>query len=108
MTVLQKSNYNQFLDEYGITSVCCESANGIYAIMQKKEKNTVIFSECIETDGKIEVMPEEIEASDELIRRIEVTDASWVIKNVFGDDGIKRILYTYDDPRQIVGLSKII
>lgn len=114
-TYFRTSDFQRFLDEYGITAVRCESASGIYNLMQKHDGHSIFLFESIETDGKIEVISGDTEVDKELEesifdvnQMIEVTDASWVIRTVWKYGELKhRILYTLDDPQQIVGLPKL-
>lgn len=116
VTYFRTADFQHFLDEYGITAVRCESANGIYNLLQKHDGcHAMFFSEAIETDGKEKMISEDVVNYDEVTekpfdinQKVEVTDASWVIKNVwkFGELN-NRILYTLDDPQQIVGLPKL-
>lgn len=109
------ADFQKFLDEYGITAVRYESANGIYSIMRKHDGlHSMFFSEYIETDGNVKVISEDIKVDEESLLKpfeihemVEVTDASWVIRNIrkYGEVN-DRILYTLDNPQQIVGLPK--
>lgn len=115
-TYFRTADFQHFLDEYGITAVRCESANGIYNLLRKHDGcHSIFFSEEIESDGKIKVISQDSAVNDKATEKpfdinyiAEVTDASWVIKNVwkFGELN-NRILYTLDNPQQIVGLPKL-
>ena len=115
VTYFRTSSFQKFLDEYQITAVRCESANGIYNILQEHNGHMIIFSEVIETDGKIKVISRDVdvtETSNEkpfyINEMTEVTDASWVIKTVSRFGEVKhRILYTLDELQEIIGLPKI-
>lgn len=52
-TYFRTADFQQFLDEYGITAVRCESTNGIYTLMEKRDEQSTFLSESIETDGKV-------------------------------------------------------
>lgn len=114
-TYFRTADFQQFLDEYGITAVRCESANGIYNLMQRDDGHSIFLFEGIETDGKIEATSRDTKADKKTEgspfdgdQMVEVTDASWVIKNVWKHGELNsRILYTLDDPQQIVGLPKL-
>lgn len=115
VTYFRTADFQQFLDEYGITAVRYEAASGFYELKQRHDGRSIVYHESIETDGKMKVISEDIEVDEEstlkpfaVNQRIEVTDASWVIKTVwkFGKFN-NRILYTFDDPQQIVGLPKL-
>lgn len=107
--------FQKFLDEYGFTAVRCESANGIYTLMEKRDEQSTFLSESIETDGKVkELSPGYVDDKydtklfPDIEQVVEVTDASWVIKMVWKRDKLnKRILYTLDTPWEIVGLPKL-
>ena len=66
-------------------------------------KNRIIYYETIETDGKAELVQE-----DDIngLCRYEVTHASWVIKTVQQEGGYIRVLYTTDNPEEIMNLPK--
>lgn len=115
-TYFRTSDFQRFLDEYGITAVRCESANGIYNILQKHDGlHSMFFSESIESDGTVKVISKDIKVDEkssaqpfDITEMIEVTDASWVIRTVWKYGELKhRILYTLDAPQQIVGLPKL-
>ena len=115
VTYFRTSAFQKFLDEYCITAVRCESANRIYNTLQQHNGHMMIFSEDIETDGKNQVLSRDVdltETSNEkpfyINEMIEVSDASWVIKTVRRYGEVKhRILYTLDEPQQIIGLPKL-
>lgn len=115
VTYFRSTDFQKFLDEYGITAIRCESASGIYYLMQKHDGHSIFLFESIETDGKIKVISGDTEVNKEpeesifdVNQMVEVTDASWVIKTVWRYSKINnRILYTLDDPQQIVGLPKL-
>lgn len=116
VTYFRRDDFQQFLNEYGITAVRCEPASGIYNLLKKYDGlHSMFLSESIETDGKVKMISEDVEVDEESVAKsfdvtqmIEVTDASWTIKNVWKHDELKhRILYTLDNPQQIVGLPKL-
>ena len=115
VTYFRTSSFQEFLDEYHITAVRYESANRIYDILQEHNGHMMIFSEYIETDGEFKVLSRDVDVAETVLEKpfyihemIEVTDASWVIKTVsrFGE-AKHRILYTLDEPREIIGLPKL-
>lgn len=116
VTYFRTADFQQFINEYGITAVRCESANGIYNLLQKHDGlHSMFFSESIESDGTVKVISKDIKVDEkssaqpfDITEMIEVTDASWVIRTVWKYGELKyRILYTLDDPQQIVGLPKL-
>lgn len=115
VTYFRRASFQKFLDEYHITAVRYESANRIYNLMQEHNGHMMIFSEAIETDGKIKVLSRDIgvtETSKEkpfyIHESTEVIGASWVIKTVRKSGEVKhRILYTLDEPQEIIGLPKL-
>lgn len=108
----RNAEFQKFLDDYGLTAVRNESANGIYQLMMEHNGHAVVFKEDIETDGRIKEIS--VETHDEskngqfcVKRMLEVTDATWVIKTVWRLVKYEhRILYTFDNPKEIVGLPK--
>lgn len=108
----RNGEFQKFLDENCLTAVRNESANGIYQLMMEHNGHTVVFDEYIETDGRItEISTETHDESKDgefcIKRMLEVTDATWVIKNVWRLGKYQhRILYTFDNPKEIVGLPK--
>jgi len=108
----RNTEFQKFLDEFGLTAVKHESANGIYQVMMEHNGHAVVFNEDIETDGRVTEIS--VETHDEskdgqfcIKRMLEVTDATWVIKNVWRMNKYQhRILYTIDNPKEIVGLPK--
>ena len=116
VTYFRTADFKKFLDEYGITAVRCETANGIYNLLKKHDGlHSMFFSESIESDGTVKVISEDIKVNEESSAKpfdinvmMEVTDASWVIRTVWKYGELKhRILYTLDDPQEIVGLPKL-
>lgn len=116
VTYFRTADFQQFLDEYDITAVRCESANGIYNLLQKYDGlHSMFFSEGIESDGTVKVISKDIKVDEESSAKsfdinvmTEVTDASWAIKTVWKYGELKhRILYTPDDPQEIIGLPKL-
>ena len=107
--------FQDFLDEYGITAVFCESANAVYKLTREVYQDNIVFEEKIETDGKEEVIFNNViypKNSGEGIftqsKLVELTEATWAIKTSIRFGQIEqRILYTKDNPKTIVGISKI-
>lgn len=108
------ASFQRFLDEYGLTAIRCESANGIFATLQEHNGHRIMFNEVLDTDGKMKVISEDTKVDKKSIDKpftikqmVEISEASWVIKTVekFGKYQY-RILYTLDDPKQIKGLPK--
>ena len=106
--------FQDFLDEYGITAVRYESANAVYKLTRKILQGNTVFEEKIETDGKKEIIFNEVkypEGSREWAltecKLVELTEATWAIKTSIRSGKIEqRILYTMEKPQEIVGLSK--
>ena len=110
----RNAEFQKFLDDYGLTAVRNQDPNGIYPLTMEHSGDTAVFYEDIETDGTIRCISEKIETPKEsgdgqfLIKRmLEVTDATWVIKNVWRFKECQhRILYTLYNPKEITGLPK--
>lgn len=116
VTYFRTASFQRFLDQHGITAVRCESANGIFNLMQKHDGiHCTFFSENIERDGKVKELSRDAINYNEgmnckpfdILNMVEVSDASWTIKTVWMHGKMNnRILYTLDDPQEIVGLPK--
>lgn len=111
----RNANFQNFLKEYGLTAVHCESPNKTYKVRLNHNGHENVFYEEIVTDGKIEEISKNVKSNEESEEKrfniktlLKVTNANWVIKTVW-KSGIcmHRILYTQDDPKQIVGLPKL-
>lgn len=110
----RKSSFQKFLDEYEITEFRHESPNTIYRLISEHNGHTLILNEEIETDGNSKLLPapsgwdEKSELGENtMLYMMEVVGASWVIKTVWKNRQVKhRILYTLDNPQEIVGLTK--
>ena len=107
------ADFQKFLDKYELTAVRYEAANGIYVLFEQIQDSGVIFKEEIEnTDGQAELIFNDFEEGDEksittIKREVQVTNASWVIKKVTLSEGrTLRILYTSDNPKEIMNLPK--
>lgn len=100
---VRRKAFQNFLDEYNISSVRNESANGTYQLIREIKNGKIIYNETIETDGNTQLVLEDDENG---LYRYEVTGASWVIKNILQDGRRLRILYTTDNPEEIVNLPK--
>ena len=115
VTYFRNASFQKFLDENHITAVRCESANGIYNLLQEHNGHMMIFSEYIETDGNFKVLSRDVDVNETskekpfyIHEMTEVTDASWVIKTVSKWGEVKhRILYTLNEPQEIIGLPKL-
>lgn len=110
----RENSFQELLDQYGLTAVRCEPANGVYVLLEKFHEGNSIFKEEIEaTDGSRELIFNDVKYPDEneentftIHREVQVTNANWVIKKVTRDNGILRILYTTDNPKEISNLPK--
>lgn len=103
--------FQEFLDEYGITSVKSTEADFIYPLEQKVCRGVTVFEETIETDGRtIQIFEAEDYPNEQwknVYQEIEVTGATWVIKKVFESGNLThKILYTDMDLKEIQGLPK--
>lgn len=113
-TYFRTVEFQKFLDEYGLTAVRCEAANGLYTCMEKRDNQSTFLSESIETDGYVRELSTDYvddkyatKVLPDIEQVLEVTDASWVIKTVWKRDELNsRILYTLDNPWKIIGLPK--
>lgn len=102
------AQFHQFLNENGLTAVRCAEANGIHTLVKKYKDESIFLLESIETDGEITELGEYdnklLQTKEQMI---EVTGATWVIKTIWKHGKLNnRILYTPDNPREIVGLPK--
>ena len=108
----RNEEFQKFLEDNALTAVRHKSANGIYHVMMEHNGHTVVFDEEIESDGRVTEISEEThnESKDGqfcIKRMLEVTDATWVIKTVWRLGKYQhRILYTLDNPKEMVGLPK--
>lgn len=111
----RNEKFKKFLNENGFTAVRCQPVNDIYQLMQEHNGHVNVFYESIETDGDEKIISHHIEINEQsrdkafiAKQMIEVTNATWVIKTVWRCGEIKhRILYTLEDPKEIVGLPNI-
>ncbi len=109
------ASFQKFLDEYQITAVRSEVANGIYYLLEEHNGYVLTFRETIETDGKYEILSRDVDLDETTVEKpfsiyetAEITDASWVIKTIWKLGKVKhRILYTLDEPQEIIGLPKL-
>lgn len=107
-------SFQKFLDDYQITAVRSETPNAIYSIMQEHNGHMLTFNEVIETDGKYNTISRDVDVDETSDARpfsinemVEITDASWALKTVSKFGEVKhRILYTLEEPQEIVGLPK--
>lgn len=96
--------FQKFLNDYKITSVRHESANGTYMLLTENYDGELLYYEELETDGNSELV---LEDSENGIHRYEVTNATWTIKTVVEKNKKLRILYTTDNPEKIMNLPKL-
>jgi hypothetical protein len=110
----RKLDFQDFLDQYNLTAVRYEEANGIYTTVQEHNGHAVVFNEVIETDGNIKVIHKETNVDENSLLKpftieemIEVSDSTWVLKTVSKmGKYLHRILYTTEDLQKIKGLPK--
>ena len=106
------AKFQEFLDEHELTAVRFESANTIYVLKEEFYNGESIYREEIDdTDGRVELIFNDVEKKQEdgrilVVRRVEVTSASWAIKKVVNGSRIQRILYTSENPKQIRNLPR--
>ncbi len=106
------AKFQEFLDAHELTAVNFESANGIYELKEEFWRGESIYKEEIDdTDGCAELIFNDVKKSEEdeegsflIVRRVEVTNATWTIKKVVKGSKIQRILYTSDNPKKIMNL----
>jgi len=106
----RNANFQNFLKEYGLTAVHCESPNKTFKVRLNRKEDEVVFYEEIITDGKIEeISKNQLEENGLKINTLlKVINANWAIKAVWKSGKcMHRILYTQDDPKQIAGLPKL-
>lgn len=102
------------LDEYGLTAVCNQPANGIYELKKEIRKNKITAGEEIKTDGNKDVIYSEkkpLEENDDtsftILSKVRVTGATWVIKKRFKTGIVShKILYTTSNIKSLKGLPK--
>lgn len=111
------AEFQQFLDDNGLTAVRYEPVNGIYTVVRKCNEESTFWTEEIETDGKVTELGTNYmrngryDNNNKLLHDIEqvleVTGATWTIKTAWKRGVLNnRILYTLDNPREIKGLPK--
>jgi len=108
-------DFQKFLDEYMLSAVRHEDPNKIYQLMLSHNGHAIVFHEEIDTDGAVKIISEQVKANEkasdgsfDVHQMAEVTNATWVIKNVWKNGEYKhRILYTLGDPKEIQGLPKL-
>lgn len=106
--------FQQFLNEYGLSTVRHSEASSIYTLNEKIRRGEVSYKEEIDaSDGTTELIFNDIrkgehdeEGTFTILRKVEVTNATWVIKKVVKGTKINRILYTTEDPEKITNLPK--
>lgn len=105
----RESEFQNFLDEYRITALRYEIASGVYKLTQEVVEGDTVFEEKIETDGKEELIFNDVKYPEKCkddsfsaCRLVEITEATWAIKTSKRLDVIeRRVLYTMDNLRQI-------
>ena len=100
---VRKGDFNQFLDEHGITAIHAGNPNKVFTLKNVFYHNSDMYRfGQIRTDGRIEVLSTRTKANDfceEVITSILVKEASWVIKEEvqFGKynvPGVSNVLFT--------------
>ncbi|MBQ2835629.1 MAG: hypothetical protein IJE68_02190 [Clostridia bacterium] len=110
----REEKFQGFLEEHGLSAVRHGEASVIYTLKEKLRKGEVTYREEIEaSDGRTELIFNDIhkrendeEGTFTILRKVEVTNATWVIKKVVSGTKINRILYTTENPREITNLPK--
>ena len=110
----REGSFQEFLEKYALTAVRNEPAIGIYVLQEKFCNGESIYKEEVEiTDGKAELIFNDVykNENDEegtfiIWRKVEVTNATWVIKKVMTEAKLHRILYTSENPKEITNLPK--
>lgn len=106
--------FQEFLNDHGLSAVRCREASAIYTLKEKIRNNESDYKEEIEaSDGQIEFIFNDVHKSEDseegaftILRKVEVTNATWVIKKVVKGTKINRILYTTQNPKEIINLPK--
>lgn len=106
--------FQKFLKEHELSAVRHGEASVIYTLKEKLRGGKVSYREEIEaSDGRTELIFNDIlkrekdeEGTFTILRKVEVTNATWVIKKVVSGTGINRILYTTENPNKITNLPK--
>lgn len=104
-------DFQDFVEEYSITSIKSTSADGIYQLEKTVCEGCTTFEELIETDGN---MLQIFEAEDypnkdckNVYQEVEVSNATWVIKKVFKSGVTKhKILFSEQSLSELQGLPK--
>ena len=110
----REEKFQEFLKEYGLSAVRNGAASAIYTLKEKFRNNQSDYKEEIEaTDGQIELIFNDVRKSEDseegsftILRKAEVTNATWVIKKVVKGTKINRILYTTENPKEMTNLPK--
>lgn len=100
---IRREKFQRFLDEHDISSVRNESPNGTYLLIREAKNGKFIYYETIETDGNAKLVQEDDKNG---LYRYEIIDASWAIKTVEKEGSRIRVLYTMDNPEEIMNLPK--
>ena len=106
--------FQEFLNNYGLSAVKCEEASTIYTLKERFCMGEVTYKEEIESsDGHIELIFDDFHKVGDsedgtlvIFRKVDVTNATWVIKKVVKGTKINRILYTTQNPKEITNLPK--
>lgn len=110
----REEEFQAFLQEHGLSAVRHGEASVIYTLKEKLRGGEVSYREEIEaSDGITELIFNDVlkrendeEGTFTILRKVEVTNATWVIKKVVSGTGINRILYTTENPKKITNLPK--
>lgn len=110
----REGKFQEFLNNYGLSAVKCEEASAIYTLKERFYGGEVTYKEEIEaSDGHIKLIFNDVHKAGDsedgtlvIFRKVDVTNATWVIKKVVKGTKITRILYTTEDPRKITNLPK--
>ena len=110
----REGKFQEFLNNYGLSAVKCEEASAIYTLKERFCMGEVIYKEEIEaSDGHIELIFNDVhkvgdseDGTLKILSKVQVTNATWVIKKVVKGTKINRILYTTQNPQKITNLPK--
>ena len=110
----REEKFQKFLKENGLSAVRHGEASVIYTLKEKLRGGEVTYKEEIEaSDGMSELIFNDIHKKEDdeegtftILRKVEVTNATWVIKKVVSGTNIHRILYTTENPNEITNLPK--
>ena len=110
----REEKFQEFLNDYGLSAVKCEEASTIYTLKERFCRGEITYKEEIEdSDGHIELISNDVHKAGDnedgtlkILRKVQVTNATWVIKKVIKGTQISRILYTTKNPKQITDLPQ--